>query len=121
MNLAEWLLVESTIKRDFFNSFYVAMFIIMLVAIFAMFRARLVKFSILLWVVSATINLLWEASLYLAGSRQYNFYAVVELLYHVLTEAGPGLIIMVVVAERLNIINIKFLHDEEWQWRFWNG
>jgi hypothetical protein len=92
MGIVEWLLVESTIKRDFFNSFYVAMFIIMVIAIVMM--------------------------LYLAGSRQYNFYAVVELLYHVLTEAGPGLIIMVIAAERLKIIDIKFLHDEAWKWRW---
>jgi hypothetical protein len=118
MGIVEWLLVESTIKRDFFNSFYVAMFIIMVVAIVLMFRAKLVKFSLLLWFVSAFINLLWEATLYLAGSRQYNFYAVVELLYHVLTEAGPGLIIMVIAAERLKIIDIKFLHDEAWKWRW---
>ncbi|UCH89371.1 MAG: hypothetical protein JSV49_01620 [Thermoplasmata archaeon] len=121
MDIVEWLLTESTIKRDFYNSFYFAMFIIMCIAIFAMFKAKLVKFSLLLWLVSAIINLLWEASLYLGGSRQYNFYAVIELLYHVLTEAGPGLIIMVIVAERLKIIDIKQFHDEAWKWKFWNG
>ena len=121
MDIVDWLLTESTIKRDFFNSFYVAMFIIMVIAIVLMFRARLVKFSILLWVTSGTINLLWEATLYLAGSRSYNFYAVVELLYHVLTEAGPGLIIMIIAAERLKLINIKHLHDEAWKWKFYNG
>jgi hypothetical protein len=121
MDFMEWLFTESIIKRDFFNAYYVAMFIIMVVSIIIMFKARLVKFSILMWVVAGLINLLWEASLYLAGSRQYSFFAVAELLYHVLTEAGPGLIIMVIVAERLKLIDIKHLHDGEWKWKLWNG
>jgi hypothetical protein len=121
MDIMEWFFIESIIKRDFYNSFYVIMLIITLISIYMMFRAKLVKFSILLWVTSGIINLIWEASLYAAGSRQYSFYAVAELFYHVLTEAGPGLIIMVIVAEWLNIIKIKHLHDGEWKWKFWNG
>lgn len=117
----EWFLTESVIKRDFYNAFYFAMFIITLIAVFVMIRTRLVKFSILLWLTSGIINLIWEASLYLAGSRQYSFYAVLELSYHVLTEAGPGLIIMVIAAERLKLIDLKHLHDEAWKWKLWNG
>lgn len=121
MSIADWFLVESTIRRDFFNSFYFAMFIIMVIAIVLMFRAKLVKFSILLWIVAGIINLIWEASLYFGGSRSYNFYPAAELLYHVLTEAGPGLIIMIITAERLKLIDIKHLHDGEWKWKFMNG
>jgi hypothetical protein len=116
MDIIEWFFTESIIRREFYNGFYFVMFIITVISIILMWRTKLIKFSLLLWFVSGFINILWEGSLYLGGSRQYTFGGA-ELLYHALTEAGPGLIIMVVTAEKLKLINIKHLHDGEWKWR----
>jgi hypothetical protein len=46
------------------------------------------------------------------GSRNYNFSPAIELLYHALTEAGPGLIIMILFAHKIKIIDISEYSDD---------
>jgi hypothetical protein len=50
--------------------------------------------------------------LFVTGSRTYNFSAALELPYHALTEAGPGLIIMILFAHKINLIDITEYSDD---------
>jgi len=111
MDLASVFLKEVVIRREFYNGYYVAMAIIMALAIYLAYNYKLVKFSGLLWLSSGTICLIWEGVLLLSGARHYNFFASLELLYHALTEAGPGLIIMAVAMDRWGIVSLEHLKD----------
>ena len=114
MDLTEWLFMDILVERNLRNFYYLAMALISLLAIYIAKRTRLVRFSLLLWLFSGTICLLWETYLFVTGSRSYEYYAIVELLYHALTEAGPGLIIMTIGAHYMGIIDLsRFREGEE--------
>ena len=115
MGLADIFYDEVVIRREFFNTFYFAMAIIMAIAIFLAYRYKLMRFGAMLWLSSGTICLLWEVVLFATGARHYNFMATLELLYHALTEAGPGLIIMAVAADRWGIADLEDFKDHNWK------
>ncbi|MEM2899318.1 MAG: hypothetical protein QXT63_00860 [Thermoplasmata archaeon] len=102
------ILYETTIiERNISNTFYFGMAIITIIAVYLMFQQRLVRFSLLLWLISGTIDLLWESYLFFQGQREYSgIMSAFELLYHAVTEAGPGLIIMVIMAEKLKLLDL---------------
>jgi hypothetical protein len=79
----------------------------MIFAVYLAKRYRLFKFSMLLWLSVALIGLAWEMVLFSAGSRHYSFLAAAELLYHVITEGGPGLIVMTIFADKIGIIDLS--------------
>jgi hypothetical protein len=88
------------------------MFSLMLSAVLLAYKFKLLRFSALLWIVAGGIGLLWESALYATGVRTYTFSPVLELLYHALTEAGPGLIIMVIFAWKIGMIDISEFQDD---------
>ncbi len=105
--MLEALLATTIIERNISNAFYFGMAVITLISIYLMIQQRLVRFSALLWLISGTIDLLWESFLFFQGNREYSgIMAALELLYHAITEAGPGLIIMVLMAEKLKMVNL---------------
>lgn len=113
MDIAEWILKDIVISRSFQTQiFYIFMLFFSIFALFLAKRYRLFRFSILLWVSSAIICLIWEIVLFTSGLRNYSFLSVAELLYHALTEAGPGLIVMVIFADKFGIIDISEYKDE---------
>ena len=113
MVLAEWLLEDIVIRRSFYNAYYVGIFIIMVLAVFIAFRYRFKRLSLFLWLTSGLIGFLWELILFAIGSRHYNpdFIPGMELAYHALTEAGPGLIIMIIAAHQWGIVDLSHLKD----------
>ncbi len=112
MDFIDWLTVSITISRRLANSYYIIMLIITLIAIVLMYRLRFKRFSLYLWLVSGVICLVWEIYLFANGSRLYNFSPALELPYHALTEAGPGLIIMILFAHKIKLIDISEYSDD---------
>ena len=66
----------------------------------------------LMWLSVALIGLAWEVVLFSAGSRHYSFLAAAELLYHAITEGGPGLIVMTIFADKIRIVDLSEYKEE---------
>ena len=112
MNYTDWLFFTITVSRRLTNAYYLVMLIISIIAIYLAYKMRFKRFSFFLWLISGLICLLWESYLFLTGARNYNFAALPELLYHALTEAGPGLIIMILFAHKIKLIDITEYSDD---------
>jgi len=112
MNFIDWLLFSIQVSRKLTNSYYLIMLVITLIAVFLLFKMRFRRFSFNLWLISGLICLLWEAYLFTTGARHYNFAPALELPYHALTEAGPGLIIMILFAHKIKLIDISEYSDD---------
>jgi len=76
-------------------------------------KCRLFRFSMYIWLSVTIIGLLWEMTLFSLGLRQYNFLAELELLYHAITEGGPGLIIMIIFADKIGFIDLSEYKEVE--------
>lgn len=108
MDLADWLLNDIVISRNFQTQvFYIFMLFFTIFAILLARKYRLFRFSIFLWISAAIIGLLWEIALFGSGLRHYSFLAAAELFYHVVTEGGPGLIVMAIFADKFGIIDLS--------------
>jgi len=111
MDIGEILFREIIVERNLRNFYYIGMGVISIIALVLARKTRFVRFSMLLWLFSGMICFLWEFTLFVTGSRSYNFHGIVELIYHALTEAGPGLIIMVITAHYTGLIDISRFRD----------
>ena len=112
MNLIDWLLFTIIVSRRLTNAYYIIMVIISVIAILIAYKMRFKRFSLYLWLISGLLCLCWESYLYGTGARHYNFVPALELLYHALTEAGPGLIIMILFAHKIKLIDICEYRDD---------
>jgi hypothetical protein len=70
-------------------------------------KYRLLRFSVFLWLSAALIGLIWEIVLFGSGLRHYSFWSAAELLYHAVTEGGPGLIVMSIFADKVGIFDLS--------------
>jgi hypothetical protein len=108
MDFTSWLFEEIEISRHFQSHlFYIFMLIFTIFAIYLAKRYRLFKFSMLLWLSAALIGLVWEVVLFTSGLRHYSFVSSVELIYHAITEGGPGLIVMTIFLDKIGIIDLS--------------
>jgi len=108
MDIAEWLIRDIIISRHFQTQFfYIFLLFFMIFSVYLAKRYRLFRFSMLLWLSVALIGLAWEIVLFSAGSRHYSFLATAEMLYHAITEGGPGLIVMTIFADKIGIIDLS--------------
>jgi hypothetical protein len=82
-------------------------------AVYLAKRYRLFRFSMYLWLSVAIIGLIWEVLLFTSGLRHYSFLSSAELMYHAITEGGPGLIIMVIFADYVGIIDLSDYKEEK--------
>jgi len=113
MDIAEWLFRDILISRHFTTQiFYIFMFVFTIVSVYIAYKARLLRFSIYLWISVAIIGLAWEVVLFASGSRHYSFTAAAELLYHAITEGGPGLMIMAIFADKVGIVDLSEYKEE---------
>jgi hypothetical protein len=87
------------------------MLIITLIAVIVAYKLRFKRFSLYLWLVSGLICLFWEVYLFSTGSRNYNFPVILELPYHAFTEAGPGLIIMILFGYKIGLFDLSEYQD----------
>ena len=111
MPVESWLTDPFEIQRHLVNAYFVIMAFIALGAVLLAWRTRFKWLSLYLWLLAGTIGLIWELALFAGGSREYNFVSVAELLYHALTEGGPGLIIATIFAHYVGIIDIERFRD----------
>jgi len=108
MDIASWLFKEIEISRHFqTQTFYIFMLFFTVFAIYLAKRYRLFRFSMLLWLSVALIGLVWEILLFISGMRHYSFLSSAELLYHAITEGGPGMIIITIFADKVGIIDLS--------------
>ena len=112
MGFIDWFFYEIVVSRRLTNAYFFIMLIISLLAFFLMYKMKFKRFSIYLWLISGLICLFWELYLFVTGSRTYNFLPALELPYHALTEAGPGLIIMILFAHKIKLIDISEYSDD---------
>ncbi len=114
MDLPDWLFEDIVIRRSFYNTYYVAIAVIMALALYIAVHYRFKRLSFFLWLTSGIIGFGWELSLFALGLRHYNpgFIPQLELFYHALTEAGPGLIIMIVAAHQWGIVDLTEYGDD---------
>jgi len=113
MDIVSLLLEEIEISRHFQTQiFYIFMLFFTVFAIYLSIRFKLFKFSMSLWLSVAIIGFIWEALLFFFGLRHYSFFATAELMYHVITEGGPGLIIMAIFADKFGIIDLSEYKEE---------
>jgi len=113
MDIGQLLLEEIIVSRHFQTQiFYVFMLCFTIFSIILAKRYRLFKFSILLWLSAALIGLAWEVVLFGSGLRHYSFLSAAELLYHAITEGGPGLIIMAIFADKVGLIDLSEYKEE---------
>ena len=114
MDITQWLLKDLVISRSFQSQiFYIFMLFFTIFAIILAKKSRLFKFSLLLWLGAALIGLIWEVVLFGSGLRYYNFWSSAELLYHAITEGGPGLIVMAIFADKVGLINLSEYKEKE--------
>ena len=114
MDITQWLLKDLVISRSFQSQiFYIFMLFFTIFAIILAKKYRLFKFSMLLWFGAALIGLIWEVVLFGSGLRHYNFWSSAELIYHAVTEGGPGLIIMTIFADKVGIIDLSEYKEKE--------
>jgi len=106
--------IALAVHRCVINGFYLIGAVITPVAFYLVWKRKILKFGVLLYLISCLINFLWEASMILAGSRIYvsglGFYF--HLIYHSLTEIGPYVLIFVLLVERLGLISLKRYEDK---------
>ena len=113
MDIASWLFKEIEVSRHFqTQTFYIFMLFFAIFAIYLAKRYRLFRFYMFLWLSVAIIGLIWEGLLFASGLRQYSFLPSVELLYHAITEGGPGLIVMAIFADKVGIIDLSDYKEE---------
>ena len=113
MDLIEILLENITISRHFGTQiFYVFMLFFTIFSVFLAKKYRLFRFSMLLWFSAALIGFVWELVLFSSGLRHYSFLSALELLYHAITEGGPGLIVMTIFADKIGLINLSEYKEE---------
>jgi len=114
MDVTQWLLKDLVISRSFQSQiFYIFMLVFTIFAIILAKKYRLFKFSMLLWLGAALIGLIWEVVLFGSGLRHYNFWSSAELIYHAVTEGGPGLIVMAIFADKVGIIDLSEYKEKE--------
>ena len=114
MDIAGWLFKEIEVSRHFqTQTFYIFMLCFTIFAIYLAKKYRLFRFSMLLWLSVAIIGFIWEGLLFASGLRHYSFLSSAELLYHALTEGGPGLIIMAIFADYAGIIDLSDYKEEK--------
>ncbi|MBN1539174.1 MAG: hypothetical protein JW939_03445 [Candidatus Thermoplasmatota archaeon] len=104
------ILVETVlIERTYQNIYYIGIILFSLAALIIVLRSPNRRLYTALWVSSGLICLLWEITLWITGIRQYNGFGIgdLELLLHAVTEAGPGLIFMVMFSSKVGIIDIS--------------
>ena len=113
MDITSWLFKEIEISRHFqTQTFYIFMLFFTIFAIYLAKRYRLFKFSMLLWLSVTIIGFVWEGLLFASGLRHYSFLSSAELIYHAITEGGPGLIIMAIFADKVGIIDLSDYKEE---------
>jgi hypothetical protein len=88
------------------------MLIITLISIILAVKLCFKRFSAYLWLISGLICFAWEIYLFTTGGRNYNFNPILELLYHAITEAGPGLIIMILFGHKIKLFDISEYSDD---------
>ncbi|KYK25884.1 hypothetical protein AYK20_04325 [Thermoplasmatales archaeon SG8-52-1] len=114
MDIISLLLDEIEISRHFQTQvFYLFMLFFTIFAIYLSKRYKLFRFSMFLWLSVAIIGFIWEGSLFLFGLRHYSFFSAAELMYHVVTEGGPGLIIMAIFADKFGIIDLSEYKEDK--------
>jgi hypothetical protein len=111
VTFAEWLTDPVSIERHLVNAYFVVMALISLFAVALAVWTRFKWMALYLWLMAGLIGLLWEASLFLSGMRDYAHAAGGELLYHALTEGGSGLVITFVFANWVGIIDADRYRD----------
>ena len=113
LSASGWLFRDIGIYRNYRNIFYAGMFVLVFLATYLAIKLRFKKLAALLWISSGSICLIWEVILFATGARDYHFgTSQLELFYHALTEAGPGLIIMIIFAHYIKLIDISKLRDD---------
>lgn len=113
MDIMAWLLKDITVSRFFqTQAFYIFMLFFTIFAIWLSRKHRLFKFSMFLWLSAALIGLIWEAVLFGTGVRHYSFWSTAELLYHAITEGGPGLVVMAIFADKVGLIDLSEYKEE---------
>jgi hypothetical protein len=111
VTFADWLTDPVTISRHLVNAYFIVMAAISLFAVALAVRTRFKWMALYLWVMAGLIGLVWEASLFLTGAREYALASSGELLYHALTEGGSGLVITFVFANWIGIIDAERFRD----------
>ncbi|NIP34274.1 MAG: hypothetical protein GWN18_05030 [Thermoplasmata archaeon] len=111
MTFADWLTDPVTISRHLVNAYFIVMAVISLFAVALAIRTRFKWMALYLWFMAGLIGLVWEASLFLTGAREYALASSGELLYHALTEGGSGLVITFVFANWVGIIDAERYRD----------
>jgi hypothetical protein len=108
MNLLEWLLSDIVIARSFQTQiFYIFMLFFTIFSLILAKKYQLFRFSLFLWLSVTLIGLIWEIILFSSGLRHYSFLSSLELVYHAITEGGPGLIVMTIFADKIGLIDLS--------------
>lgn len=113
MSFADWLTDPVTISRHLVNAYFIVMALISLFAVGLAIWTRFKWMALYLWVMAGLIGLVWEASLFITGAREYALLSTGELLYHALTEGGSGLVITFVLANWVGIIDAERFRDPQ--------
>jgi hypothetical protein len=111
VTFADWLTDPVVIARHLVNAYFIVMAVISLFAVLLAIRTRFKWMALYLWGMAGLIGLVWEASLFLSGARDYALSSSGELLYHALTEGGSGLVITFVFANWIGIIDAERYRD----------
>jgi len=113
MDISQILLEEIVVSRHFTTQiFYLFMLGFTIFSVYLAKRYRLFRFSMLLWLSAALIGLAWEVVLFSSGLRHYSFLSAAELMYHAITEGGPGLIVMAIFADWIGFIDLSEYKEE---------
>ncbi|MFX0134575.1 MAG: hypothetical protein ACFFDN_13120 [Candidatus Hodarchaeota archaeon] len=117
MTWLDWLVIPIQTHRYINIWWYVATFILAVIALGLAYKYKILKIGILIWFSGLIWGLLWEVTLFLMGGRTYTSMNVLgflpELIYHNLTEVGTPFLFGFIGLYKLNIINLERYHDEK--------
>ena len=97
------------------NWYYLMMFGFLILAFLLAKKRGIIKFGLILYGTGVALNFLWELNMIIQGVRVYqsSFGFAMQLLFQVLTEFGPFTIIIVLIAERLKLVDLDRYRDKD--------
>lgn len=108
------LITPITTYRYVGNWYYLMMFGFLVLAFFLANKKGILRFGFVLYVTGVVLNFLWEVNMIIQGARIYqsSFEFTLQLLFQVLTEFGPFVIIIALIADWLKILDLSDYRDK---------
>ncbi|NVM03662.1 MAG: hypothetical protein HWN67_15130 [Candidatus Helarchaeota archaeon] len=116
MTWLEWLFTPIQTHRYINIWWYVATFVLAVIALGLAYRYKILKIGLLIWFSGMIWGFTWEIPLLAIGGRSYTSMNILgflpELIYHNLTEVGTPFLFGFIALYKFNIIDLSRYQEE---------